>query len=79
MAYVRVDIDLRELDDDELIEELEDRGWVIFDKKEKAILIEKQNLEKDMIDWFRRGNAKEAMILLERIYPDMRGISDLVI
>jgi hypothetical protein len=32
-----------------------------------------------MIEWFRRGNAKEAMILLERIYPDMRGISDRVI
>jgi hypothetical protein len=79
MAYVRVDIDLRELDDDELIEELEDRGWVILDKKEKVTLIEKQDLEKDMIEWFRRGNAKEAMILLERIYPDMRGINDRVI
>jgi hypothetical protein len=32
-----------------------------------------------MIDWFRRGNAKEALIALERIYPEMRGISDRVV
>jgi hypothetical protein len=78
MAYVQVDIDLRELDDDELIEELEDRGWNIPDKKDKSHIIN-ADLAKDMIEWFRRGNAKEAMILLERIYPDMRGISDRVI
>ena len=78
MAYVQVDVDLRELDDDELIEELEDRGWDIPDKKDKSHIIN-ADLTKDMIEWFRRGNAKEAMILLERIYPDMRGISDRVI
>jgi hypothetical protein len=79
MAYVNVDIDLRELHDDELIEELEDRGWVVLDKNHKEIMIDEENLEKDMIDWFRRGNAKEALIALERIYPDMRGISDRVV
>jgi len=78
MAYVQVDVNLRELDDDELIEELESRGWDIPDKKDKSHIIS-ANLAKDMIEWFRRGNAKEAMILLERIYPDMRGISDRVI
>jgi hypothetical protein len=78
MAYVNVDVDLREFDDDELIEELEDRGWDIPDKKDKSHIID-ENLVKDMVDWFRRGNAKEAMIMLERIYPDMRGISDRVI
>jgi hypothetical protein len=74
MAYVNVDVNLREFDDDELIEELEDRGWDIPNKGDYNT-----ELIKDMIDWFRRGNAKEAMIILERIYPDMRGISDRVI
>ena len=78
MVYVNVDVNLGELDDDELIEELEDRGWDIPDKKDKSHIIN-ADLAKDMIEWFRRGNAKEAMILLERIYPDMRGISDRVI
>jgi hypothetical protein len=74
MAYVNVDVNLREFDDDELIEELEDRGWDIPDKGDYN-----PELIKDMIDWFLRGNAKEAMIVLERIYPNMRGISDRVI
>ena len=78
MAYVRVDIDLRQLDDDELIEELEDRGWDIPDKKDKSHIINAE-LAKDMVDWFRRGNANEALIILERIYPEMHGISDRVI
>ena len=78
MAYVNVDVNLREFDDDELIEELEDRGWDIPVKKDKSHIIN-ANLAIDMIDWFRRGNAKEALILLERIYPEMRGISDRVI
>jgi hypothetical protein len=79
MAYVSVDVNLREFDDAELIEELEDRGWVIPDKNHKEIMIDEENLEEDMIDWFRRGNAKEALIALERIYPEMRGISDRVV
>ena len=78
MAYVSVDVNLREFDDVELIEELEDRGWVIPDKKDESHIIN-ENLAEDMIDWFRRGNAKEALIALERIYPEMRGISDRVV
>ena len=78
MAYVSVDVNLREFDDDELIEELEARGWDIPDKKDKSHIIN-ADLAKDMIDWFHRGNAKEALIALERIYPDMRGISDRVV
>ncbi len=74
MAYVNVDVNLRDFDDDDLIAELEDRGWDIPDKGSYI-----PSLALDMVDWFRRGNAKEAMILLERIYPEMRGISDRVI
>ena len=79
MAYVSVDVDLRDFDDDELIEALEDRGWAVLDKDHKKIMIADENLAKDMVDWFRRGNAKEALIALERIYPEMRGISDRVV
>ena len=78
MVYVSVDVNLREFDDAELIEELEDRGWDIPDKKDKSNTIN-ADLTKDMVDWFRRGNAKEALIIFERIYPEMRGISDRVI
>lgn len=74
MAYVNVDVDLGDFDDDDLIQELEERGWDIPDKGSYM-----PSLAVDMIDWFRRGNAKEAMIMLERIYPEMRGISDRVV
>jgi hypothetical protein len=48
-------------------------------KDHKKIMIADENSVKDMVDWFRRGNAKEAMIIFERIYPEMRGISDRVV
>ena len=40
MPYVNVDvnIDLDEFDDQELIDELEDRGWIVSDEKGKEIL-----------------------------------------
>ena len=74
MAYVNIYVDLRDFDDDDLIEELERRGCDIPDKESSV-----PDLVVDMIDWFRRGDAKEAMILLERMYPDMHGISDRVV
>ena len=34
MPYINIDVDLDEFDDDDLIEELEDRGYTVGDKEE---------------------------------------------
>jgi hypothetical protein len=34
MAYISVDVDIDEFDDDELIDELESRGYKVFDEDE---------------------------------------------
>ena len=49
MPYVNVDvnIDLDEFDDQELIDELEDRGWIVSDEKGKEFL----DLTSDELDY----------------------------
>lgn len=71
-VYVDVDFGAEDFDNDELIEELEYRGYVIY-KKEKD---PRYDLEE--IKWnIDRGNLKEALILLERELPALKGIARL--
>ena len=68
---VYVDVDMNDLDEDDLIDELESRGF----------FVSKQEQEPDItgieLDW-NRGAKKEALIHLERKFPELRGISNLV-
>ena len=66
MAYVHVDMD--DFDDDDLIVELESRGYVVRDKPELH----------DVIWNYKNGRIKEAMIMLERSVPELYGISEKV-
>lgn len=61
-----VEVGLDEWDDEELIEEIKARGYKVNDE------------DVTNIEWcWRRGQKKEALILLEREFKWMRGISDL--
>lgn len=62
-----VEIGLDEWRDDELIEEIKSRGYKVEDDED---LVE--------VQWrWRRGDKKEALVLLERQYKWLRGLSDL--
>lgn len=64
---VEIDIGLEEWDDSELIEELQARGYKV---EEEPDLSE--------VAWrFRRGDVKEALILLERKVPELIGITKI--
>ena len=63
-----VEISLDEWDDDELIKEIKSRGYKVGPMPE-IVTIE---------DYWNTGNKKEALILLEREFPDLRGISQLL-
>jgi hypothetical protein len=69
-----IDLDLSECDDDDLIDELEHRGYTVLMEDQ-----EDQHPEiQEMIWRFKHGYIEDAMILLERRFPEMYGISKLI-
>jgi hypothetical protein len=69
---VEVDVDLDDFEDDDLIDEIERRGYFVSEKEIDT------NKFQDVIDWYKRGNVKEALIYLERSIPELYGISGKV-
>ena len=62
-----VEVGLEEWDDDELIEEIQARGYKVENDEDMT-----------EVQWrWRRGDKKEALILLEREFKWLRGISEL--
>lgn len=71
MAYATVEVDLDDyigdFTDKELIEELKARGYKVDEPEELT-----------EVEWrWRRGDKKEALVLLEREFKWLRGISEL--
>ena len=67
---VYVDVDFGDLDEEDLIEEIESRGFfVVSEQQHDTIAIE---------NTWNRGDKKEALVLLERKFPELIGISKLI-
>lgn len=69
---VYVDVELGDFEDEDLAEELQSRGYMVSEKNAE--------LEVDIISieqYWNRGDKKEALILLERKFPELIGISKL--
>ena len=66
---VEVNVDLDDFEDDDLIDEIERRKYFVSEKEIDLLKFQ------DVIDWYKRGNVKEALIQLERIIPELYGIS----
>ena len=72
---VYIDVEADEFDDDELIEELEDRGYSIT----KNPLQYTSDDDLKNIAWLLTLNkTEEALIQLERLLPELRGIKDKI-
>jgi hypothetical protein len=69
MASIYVDIDLFDFDTEELIEEIERRGYEVG--VDLPVM-------PDVIWRYKAGYIKDAMVELERLYPELYGISKLV-
>lgn len=70
---VYVDVDLDDFDDEDLAKELQSRGYMVSEKNAE--------LELDTVSveqYWNRGDKKEALILLERKFPELIGIAKLV-
>lgn len=74
MAYMHVDIDLNEVDDEEMIYELEDRGYTVVHSDDDDPY-EEDGILSEMIWRYKNGYIEDAMLLLERRFPEMYGIS----
>lgn len=69
---VYVDVDLDDFDDEDLAEELESRGYMVSEKNAEP--------ELDIVSieqYWNRGDKKEALVLLERKFPELIGIAKL--
>ena len=69
MPYVETYFDLDDVDTDELVEELQARGFIVTEKDKPTTGMQ------DVIWRYTRGYIEDAMILLEREYPELYGIS----
>ena len=70
MTYSYVNIDLDDIDTDDLVETLENRGYNVSKKKLFDLT--------DVVWRFKSGYIQESMIALERVCPELYGISKLV-
>lgn len=68
---VYVDVDFDDLDEQDLIDELESRGFTVTENKIPELDI--VSIEQ----YWNQGNRKEALILLERKFPELIGIAKL--
>ena len=68
ITEVEVEVELDDFDDKELIEELEDRGYHVSEVEYDITVIEQ---------YWNQGNHREAFVLLERKFPELRGISQI--
>lgn len=68
---VYIDVDLSDFDEDEIVEHLEYKGYTVS-----------KNVKDSDIDsieqYWNQGNRKEALVLLEREFPELIGISKLL-
>ena len=68
---VYVDVDLDDFDEEDLIKELEDRGFYVGKEEPEPEITSVEQ-------YWNQGNRKEALILLERKFPELIGISKLI-
>lgn len=80
MAYVDVEIDLAVVDDDDLIDELEKRDYVVYPNLAFRVDLNKDSDDRELqnIFWrYKTGYLEDALILLERRFPELTGLSRL--
>ena len=66
-----IELDISEIEDDELIDEIESRGYTVLMEDQ-----EDQHPEiKEAIWRYKNGYIEDAVILLERRFPDLYGLS----
>jgi hypothetical protein len=76
-----VDVDLDEFEDDDLIEEMKSRGFHVTDENGLSCDHPSNTEEtiQEMIWRYKNGQIEDAMILLERCFPEMYGIHKLIV
>ena len=69
---VAVDVELDDFDEDDIIEELESRGFVVTKGPEK-------DNDLSNVAWLLTLNkTEEALIQLERLFPELEGIHRII-
>lgn len=69
MPSIPYDDDLDDYNDDALIREIESRGWIVSKDGTPPVNIE------EVVWRYKNGYIEEALIQLERVCPELYGIS----
>ena len=79
MPYVNVDVEveLDVVDTEDLIREIESRGFEVY-ADEQTINLKLMDEMEEVVWRYRTGYIEDAMILLERSFPELYGISKLI-
>lgn len=75
MVHIYAEIDLHDLCDDELIGELESRGFGVFGPNLPSVEIDSKELIEEVVWRFKNGYIEDTIILLERLIPGLSGLS----
>lgn len=70
MPYAYTEVDLNDVDDDDLIDELEGRGYYMVDLRDEHV----DSLMSEAIWRFRNGYIEDAVLLIERRFPSLYGL-----
>ena len=74
-VHKEVECDISDFDDDDLIDEIESRGYTVLMEDQ-----EDQHPEiKEAIWRYKNGYIEDAVLLLERRFPELSGISKRII
>lgn len=68
-------VDMSDFDSEDMIDELESRGYKVIGKHENKSDVYELH---DIARYIDQKNYKEALIQLERLFPELRGISRAV-
>lgn len=75
MPVTYVEFDLTDFDDEEIIDHMEARGYKVVEEDDVEYNDEQDPLLTEIFWRYDRGDLEDALILLERRFPELHGIS----
>lgn len=75
-----VDVDLYDFDDDEIIEYMENKGYTVLANEDVSDVSDNFSREIEHAAWeYKYGSVVEAVKILERCFPEFKGLSEKIV
>jgi len=77
--YVEVDVELDEFDEEDIVEYLQELGYIVIEADAQTIDHGTMRDINHAIWEYKNGSVKEAVKLIEICFPDFKGLSEKVV